>query len=137
MDNKRWYKRISTCFWFLLASLPLIVTLIHFIGYHFAFNSGIATSGDLIDYQGANGGNFIILLGLYCDKFSTYCFPFIRTMYVNLFQDLGIPFGPPLSLVGTLFGWFTGVYFIELLVDFMVWLPRWFHSILEKGFDKL
>lgn len=136
LDNKRWYKRISTCFWFLLASLPFIVALIQFIGYHLTFNSGITSASDLITYHNDISGSYDNILLKFVNNWRNFIFPFLTTLFDNLFSLLGLT-GNVLSIMSGCFSWFVCVYFIELLVDFIIWLPRWFHSILEKGFDKL
>lgn len=140
MDNKKWYSRFGTIFWWVLTVLPLIVTLVHFIGYHFAFNSGISSATDLMVYQNGLEGDFFYLLSNYCigGDFTFYeiQLPFINTMYVSLFGLLDID-SIGLPTLASLLGWMTSVAFYHLLFDFIVWLPRWMHNILEKGVGKI
>lgn len=136
LDNKRWYKRISTCFWFLLASLPFIVALIQFIGYHLTFNSGISSASDLASYHSNVVGSFDSILLNLVTNWKNFAFPFMFNLFNDLFSYMGLTDNVLMILSGC-FSWFVCVYFIELLVDFIIWLPRWFHSLLEKGFDKI
>ena len=39
MDNKKWYKKFATIFWWAFTIMPLLVALIYFIGYHLTFTS--------------------------------------------------------------------------------------------------
>lgn len=136
MDNKAWYKRISTCFWFLLAMLPFIVALIQFIGYHLTFNSGITSASDLITYHSDVSGSFDNILLIFVNNWKNFCFPFMFDLFNNLFSYMNLS-GNALVIMSGCFSWFACVYFIELFVDFIVWLPRFFHGLLERGFKKL
>lgn len=135
MDNKRWYSRYGTIFWWTLAILPLVVTLIHFVGYHLAFNSGISVWTDLQLYQSAEQGNFFYLLGYYClnGDFTFYeiQLPFINDMYLNLFQVLDID-TIGLGTLASLFGWMTSVAFYHVVYDFSVWIFNWIHSFFDR-----
>lgn len=139
MDNKKWYNRFATIFWWGLTILPLIIALIYFIGFHLTFNSGITSANELVSYHNSPSGEFgyyldlVLLDGEYL-TFDGLSLTFINTMYDDLFQILHITFAGTLSL---LFGWMTSVQFYHLIFDFIVWLPRWCHNILSKGVDKV
>lgn len=140
MDNKKWYSRFGTIFWWSLAILPLIVVLIHFIGYHLTFNSGITTSQDLIAYHNSEYGDFWYILSTKigidsASKFGNITFPFLIDTFDNLFDLMG--FVDEYYPISMLLAYMTSVAFYHLIFDFMVWLPRFFHNILEKGVGKL
>ena len=139
MDNKRWYNRFATIFWWSLTILPLIIALIYFIGYHLTFNSGITTAQELITYHASSEGEFghyldIVLIDANSLDFEGMCLPFINNMFHDVFGLLDIDYFSALSV---LFGWMVSVQFYHLIFDFIVWLPQWFHRIMEKGMDKL
>lgn len=136
MDNKKWYKRLSTCFWFLLATLPIWVGLIRFIFMWFIHTDSLS---DIQDIQ------TIINLNTISNAFDSsknYFMggspSFIRSMYEQLLITLGFSVYSSLpSFLVCFMSWFTWVYFIELMVDFIVWLPKWCHNMLSKGVDKI
>lgn len=131
MDNKKWYKRISTCFWFMLAILPFIVTLIQFIGYHFTFNSGISSGSDLADYHSIVSGSYDNILLRFLNNWKNFNISFIYDAFYSVFGQLGFT-GNVLNILSGCFGWFVTVYFIEVIVDFVVWLPKLIHSFMER-----
>lgn len=131
MDNKKWYKRISTCFWFFLAILPFIVALIQFIGYHLTFNSGISSATDLADYHSIVSGSFDSILFRFLAVWKNYTISFIYDAFNGVFTQIGFS-GNVLFNLSALFAWFVSVYFIEVIVDFVVWLPKLIHSFMER-----
>lgn len=138
MDNRKWYNRFSTIFWWGLTILPLIVVLIQFIGYHLTFNSGISTAQELVNYHGNSDGNFIYILEDYMldnqFNFSAYSMGIFNSFWYDMFYLLGIRNCDYLNI---LFGWMTSVQFYHLCFDFVVWLPKFFHIILDKGMSKI
>lgn len=138
MDNKKWGSRFSTIFWWGLTILPLIIVLIQFIGYHLTFNSGISTASDLSSYHSMANGDFFKIFDFYSTNseinFSEISLGFFSNMYDNLFSILGLN---DVVFVPGLLAWMTSVQFYHLIFDFIVWLPRWFHKIMGKGFDDL
>lgn len=131
MDNKKWYKRISTCFWFFLAILPFIVTLIQFIGFHLTFNSGISSGSDLADYHSIITGSYPNILSSFISYWNSFNISFIYNAFYSVFVQLGYT-GNALVIISGCFAWFTTVYFIEIIVDFVVWLPKLIHSFMER-----
>lgn len=131
MDNKKWYKRISTCFWFFLAILPFVVAIIQFIGYHLTFNSGISSATDLADYHSIVTGSFDNILLSFLNNWKNYNISFIYDAFYGVFGQLGFS-GNNLMILSGCFGWFASVYFIEVIVDFVIWLPRLIHSFMER-----
>ena len=141
MDNKRMYKRLSTCFWFLLATmlfwLPIIFTIFSVFLHlennddfnHFYVND---QSFLLHDFLNVLGNGF---LG---DVFENMPLPFIKDMILNLFNifELDSSFAVYWWISSAL-AWFITTYFYELIVDFITWLPRWCHNMLEKGVGKI
>lgn len=142
MDNKKWYKRISTCFWFLLATmmfwLPIIITIFSFFIHNennIEFNE-VSLNG-VYEYGLHVLDNFLnSTFG--GDRFELMSLPFIYDMFYNLFELLGFDLEYSYTLWSCVsLSWFVTVYFFELLVDFMVWLPRWCHAMLSKGVGKV
>ena len=138
MDNKKIYKQFGTLFWWTLTLLPLIVVLINFIGYHLTFNSGITSAQELSNYHYDTNGNFIYILEDYMldnnFNFSAYSMGMFNAFWNDMFNLIGVR---NYDYLNVLFGWMTSVQFYHLLFDFIVWLPRFFHSILDKGVGKV
>ena len=133
MDNKRWGKRFSTIFWWTLTILPLIVVLVQFIGYHLTFNSGITTAEELSSYHNDSTGDFISIFLWYLDDgdyvFGMFSLPFLQNVFIDLFHTLHIN-GE--NALGILFGWMASVQMYHLCFDFFAWLPRLFHSWMDR-----
>lgn len=138
MDNKKCYKRLSTCFWFILATFVLwfpIISAIFSCLLHFDNNTTFNNS----DYRD-------VFFSFMNKSYTQICIDntlpipqFIVDLFFNLGDLLGIEdLGQDIFILDWLFygiSWFTWVYFVELLVDFIVWLPRWFHKLLDKVGD--
>lgn len=141
MDSKRTYKRISTIFWFLLATMLFWLPILMMICTSFIdftnnqnFNSFYAADQSFLlnDFLHILGNGF---LG---DVFETMPLPFIKDMILDLFNifELDSSFAVYWWISSAL-AWFITAYFYELIVDFLVWLPRWCHEMLNKGVGKI
>ena len=127
MDNKKWYKRISTCFWFMLATLPILLSLFGYIGQflgHVLIDTGVT-----IPYN--QYSTYLVEMQTYFIDFTPI---WLKNMFIDLFNLID---DQMYTTFAYLMAWFTWVYMLELMVDFIVWLPRWFHNILDKGVSKI
>ena len=84
MDNKKWYKRFGTLFWWFFTILPLIIALFYFIGYHLTFNSGISSASDLANYHANTLGMFEYGLGNALDFLNNISLPFLNDTFIDL-----------------------------------------------------
>lgn len=123
MDNKRFYKKISTFFWFALATMPLWIAFFCTI---FSYNTQIdnITQSQLYvrflnTYQNLFG---------YGTTFEEWLFPFVYTPIDNLIGLLGLED----SSLALAISWFIQVYMLELLCDLFTWVQRWIHNFLSK-----
>jgi hypothetical protein len=130
MDSKRFYKKISTLIWWVLAVLPLIIALIQFAGYHLTFNSGIASASDLSDYHNMTNGQFYTILESVLTHFDFLTISFFKTSFSDLFNYLGIQ---SYSYLSILISYMLSVSIYHLIFDLFNWLPNFFHRILEKS----
>lgn len=126
MDNKKWYKRIATCFWFLLASMPIWFTALQCILIYLLHTDSLSFTDiqsfiSCIDYSTTLTTNSTI--------FSNYTPTFIIDMWTDLFTTIG---GITDNAFALCFAWFTWVYFIHILLDVAIWLPKMFHSWLDR-----
>ena len=128
MDNRKWYKKIATIFWWVLTFLPLLVALIYFIGYHLTFNSGIATATELASYQANSYGNFGNILEANIDIFTDFGINYLTTMFDTLFTIIGVN---STSMLATLFGWMLSIQVYHLLFDSLVFFIHLLHSYLD------
>ena len=128
MDNKKWYKKIATIFWWTLTFLPLLIALIYFIGYHLTFNSGIATATELASYHENIIGTFETAFINSNTFFSTLTISYLETMFTNLFDILGVTEN---QIMGAFFGYMLSVQMYHLLFDCLVFFIHLLHSYTD------
>lgn len=126
MDNKKWYKRVATCFWFFFATLPLWVTLIQYVMQY------VGVPDNLSSVPSFN--SFTSIASNTESAFSDYIPGFIKSIFYQLCDLIDTDNQYTMYIF---MAWFTWSYFLHLMVDFIVWLPKFFHSILEKGVGKI
>lgn len=129
MDNKKWYKKYATIFWFSLAIMPFIVALIEFIGGFLIHWTEITQYSDIKSYIMNNNDFYSIICGQ-ATNFSNFTPSTIYHAYEDLFNIWGVIGGP--RYLAYLFGWFTFTYLIHVVVDILIWLPKLFHSWLDR-----
>lgn len=129
MENKKWYKRTSTLFWFVLATLPLIVALITTISSSFIHWSD--TTADTIITTYLNNNTFTNSFTNTVSWFGNHTPSILNNAFTELFEEFNIS-NTYATTLGMFFGWFTWTYFIHLIVDIIVWLPKLFHKWLER-----
>lgn len=129
MDNKKWYKKIATIFWWVLTILPVLVALIYFIGYHLTFNSGINQATELAEYQTMVNGNFgTYLTNLLQNEFNILSINSLNTMFSNLFNIIGVSDN---TTLGILFGYMLSIQLYHLLFDCLVFFIHLIHSFTD------
>lgn len=133
MDNKKIYKKISTIFWFMFASAPILYCFFAIIFQWFAHlpentDTMLQSSDNLLNYYKTFGEYFSNAMG----NLATYLPDWLFDWSEYLSEVVGFNY-----TIGYFVGWFFLVYFIELICDLLVWLPRFFHNILNKGADKI
>ena len=129
MDNKKWYKKIATIFWWVLTILPILVALIYFIGYHLTFNSGINQASELAEYQTMIDGNFgTYLTNLLQNEFNILSINSLNTMFSNLFNIIGVSDN---TTLGILFGYMLSIQLYHLLFDCLVFFIHLLHSFTD------
>ena len=130
MDNKKWYKRFGTIFWWLLTILPILVALIQFIGYHLTFNSGISVASDLANYHDLASGNYFDILSNTLADFDLISIDLFDNTFSDLFNIIGID---NYITLGYLLSFMVSVQIYHLIFDLFAWLPMFFHKLLEKS----
>ena len=126
MDNKKLYKRVATCFWFLLATCPIWLTTIQFIFAYLLHTDSLSIT-DIQTYL--SSVNFNSYLSTNSAIFENYTPSFLTDMWTDLFTNIG---GITSNLFAYCFAWFTWVYFVHILLDVATWLPKLFHSWLDR-----
>lgn len=130
MDNKKWYKRFGTVFWWILTILPLIVALIYFIGYHLTFNSGITSANELVSYHSNLAGNFYNELQNVALSFNDFSISYLTDSFDSLLDSIGLNETTTFSI---LLSYMFTVQIFHLIFDLFAWLPCFFHKMLEKS----
>lgn len=130
MDNKKWYKRFGTLFWWLFTILPLLIALIQFVGFHLTFNSGISSGTDLALYHDNSSGDFYNILQTYLNHFSNLSIPVIDSAFSDFFDIFNVS---NYLVLGSLFGFMASVQLYHLIYDIVVWLFLKLHCLLERS----
>lgn len=130
-SNKKWYKRIDVCFWFVLTGLPFIFMLVLFIGFCFSGNH-ITTDTDLLSYFNSFLSSFSSDYSSIVSFFDTLSMDFLNDMFSDLFNLLSVN---NYLLLGSIFGYMLSITFYHLLFDFIAWLPKIFGKWLHKFDD--
>ena len=128
MDNKKWYKKIATIFWWIMTILPVIIALIQFAGYHMTFNSGINQAQELADYHDLNSGNFYNILIATLGNFDNLTMNGIKTTFSGLFNLLSVS---NYNDLGILFGYMLSIQMYHLLFDVLVFFIHMIHSYTD------
>lgn len=129
MDNKKWYKRFGTIFWWVFAILPLLIALIYFIGYHLTFNSGINSALELSNYHTMVSGDYLTYLDSICVGFESWT----PTLLINAFSGLFGAFNVVSNTLNIICAWFLFSQIIHLLIDIVVFVFHKMHCLLERG----
>ena len=126
MKAKKFYRKCDILFWFIMMSLPIIVFLIRFIG--------LCSSGShLTDLNDINSLNSSISSGSYtlfrstCQNFSVFGMSFIRNIFNSLATDLIID-----DAYVYLMSYMSSIVFYHLILDILVFVPKFFHSFLRR-----
>lgn len=129
LDNKKWYKKYATIFWFSLAIMPFIVALIEFIGGFIIHWTEITQYNDILNFI-RNDNDFYSIICGQATNFSNFTPSALTNSYDELFTYWGVLGGH--RYLSYLFGWFTFTYMIHIVADILIWLPKLFHSWLER-----
>lgn len=131
LDNKKCYKRISTCFWFLLATLPFwLVSLISILSVFIHTDSVSFTLSDLNTYKNSFVSSWWFnFSSINTDYLSKLLPSWILDPFTDVLNNFGIV---QYQVLAISLAWFVWSYFIELLVDFVAWLPKLIHSFMER-----
>lgn len=125
MESKKLSKQFSTIFWWVLYALPLIFIFIYFIGYFFIFSQTGDSSFATYLFESA----FINV----CDFFLTsFNWEFLYNSFLNIYDVLGISYGVVGECVAFFFSWLILMNFLHLFVDFILFIPRAFHNLMER-----
>lgn len=138
MDNKKWSKKFSTIFWWVLAFLPLFTALISMLGYNFARLNGITSIQEISDYYGDNGFNqFNYFLDLQFNQgqlgtFSNFIPSFLSDFYEDLFSIIINDADKYFETWWQLFAWATWIFILHVIFDIIVWLPCFLHDLIDR-----
>ena len=110
---KKYYKKVDITFWFIMMSLPILIFLIRYVGLCFS-DSSISS-------------NTYTLFSSTCQSFSVFGMSFISDIFTSLATDLTID----IAFV-YLFTYMASIVFYHLLLDIIVFVPKFFHSFLRR-----
>lgn len=126
MENKKWYKRSATMFWFLLASLPFWLPVIITIANYLIHTDSLSLTDIqslFTDNTWSNNFNNI------CNQVGSYTPGVLKNSMNSMIQAFDENININLSIA---LSWFAWTYFLHLLIDVIVWLPKLFHSWIAR-----
>lgn len=126
MKAKKFYRKCDIVFWFIMMSLPIIIFLIRYVGLCFS-GSHLTTLSDVESLNGSISSGTFTLFRTTCQSFSVFGMSFIRDIFDNLATDLIID-----SAFTYLFTYMASIVFYHLLLDIIVFVPKFFHSFLRR-----
>lgn len=126
MKAKKFYRKCDIIFWFIMMSLPIIVFLIRFIGLC-SSGSHLTTLSDVESLNGSISSASFTLFRSTCQSFSVFGMYFIRDIFDSLATDLVID-----CAFTYLFTYMASIVFYHLLLDIIVFVPKFFHSFLRR-----
>ena len=107
-------------------SLPIIIFLIRYFGLCFS-GSHLTTLSDVETLNGSISSGTFTLFRTTCQSFSVFGMSFIRDIFDSLATDLIID-----SAFTYLFTYMASIVFYHLLLDIIVFVPKFFHSFLRR-----
>lgn len=130
MDNKKWSKRFSTLFWWVLTILPWIYLLFTIIASIVNLHNDTTnlTMSDLVSYCNSTLSNFLSINTF--SIFTNLSIPSLSSAFNQLFNVLGIS---SYTFLGAIFAWMLSVQVYHLIFDVIAWFPNWCHEFIERG----
>lgn len=128
MKTKKFYRKCDIIFWFVFMGLPIIVYLIRIVGLSFTH---ISEYSDLYTYVEYITNNNAIILAKTIEDFSLFNMNFLT----NMFNDLGSNFISNTNACGVfamLFGFMSSIVFYHLILDIILFMPKFFHNFLRR-----
>lgn len=126
MTCKKFYKKVDITFWFVVMALPIIIFLIRFVGLCFS-GSHLTTLSDINNLNSSISSSTYTLFSSTCQSFSVFGMSFISDIFSSLAEDLQID----IAFV-YLFTYMASIVFYHLLLDIIVFVPKFFHSFLRR-----
>ena len=123
---KKYYKKVDITFWFIMMSLPIIIFLIRYLGLCFS-GSHLTSLVDVETLNGTISSSTYTLFSSTCHSFSVFGMSFISDIFTSLATDLQID----ITFV-YLFTYMASIVFYHLLLDIIVFVPKFFHSFLRR-----
>ena len=126
MTCKKFYRKCDIIFWFAMMALPIIIFLIRFVGLCFS-GSHLTTLADIETLNSSISNGSYSLFSSICEDFSIFGMSFISDIFTSLATDLSID----IAFV-YLFTYMASIVFYHLLLDIIVFVPKFFHSFLRS-----
>ena len=123
---KKYYKKVDITFWFIIMALPILIFLIRYVGLCFS-GSHLTTLSDINSLNSSISSSTYTLFSSTCQSFSVFGMSFISDIFTSLATDLTID----IAFV-YLFTYMASIVFYHLLLDIIVFVPKFFHSFLRR-----
>lgn len=126
MDSKRMYKKVASIFWFLLATLPFWYTIAYTIAQFLIHTDNLNLNDIQTLFNSNNYSNNFSMINTELQQYTPQPLTTAMDGMIKAFDNnININISYAVS-------WFCWTYFIHLLVDIIVWLPRILHAFIER-----
>lgn len=125
-NSKKFYKKVDITFWFVIMALPFVVFLIRFIGLC-SSGSHLTALSDINSLNNSISSGTYSLFTSVGQQFSVFGMSFISDIFTSLATDLQID----IAFV-YYFTYMASIVFYHLLLDIIVFVPKFFHSFLRR-----
>ena len=125
-NSKKFYKKVDITFWFVIMALPFVIFLIRFVGLSFS-GSHLTTLNDVNSLNSSISSDSYSLFTSIGQQFSVFGMSFISDIFTSLATDLQID----IAFV-YYFTYMASIVFYHLLLDIIVFVPKFFHSFLRR-----
>lgn len=123
MESKKVSKKLNTIFWYTIYSLPLLFLFVYFIGYLAIFKETGAVPSTSVNVVFSEINNI----------FSGFTWGVIKDTLNSVLNSIGFTVSGDIStFVILIFTWFVQFSFIHILIDFLLFIPRFFHNVFER-----
>ena len=126
MKSKKFYRKCDVIFWFVFMGLPILVYLIRLVGISITHLNSYSDLSSWFSYINSNNS---LLFTTTINDFDTLSIGFIKDLFTDLATELDIT---NIALFGAIFSYMASIVFYHLILDILLFVPKFFHSFLRR-----
>jgi len=127
MDNKKWYKKFATIFWWTISILPILVIILVMIGAILNIKEQNLNTTDLTTYMNDTIYNNVFYSNCFT-LFENISISYLTTMFSNLANIIGVSHN---TIIGIILGYMLSIAVYHLLFDLLVFFIHLIHEYCE------